>query len=112
MEDRLISLKAAIDTVENCEPGEELFVIKSLPSAQPEITEEDVKEYCKKRCLIVVTSEFYDEMIKRWSSAQPEIIYCHECIHYNAGFECLKEGYGIERDENYFCGSAERRTDG
>lgn len=30
----LISRQDAIDAVENCEPGEELFVIKSLPSAQ------------------------------------------------------------------------------
>lgn len=28
----LISRQEAIDAVENCEPGEELFVIKSLPS--------------------------------------------------------------------------------
>lgn len=42
---------------------------------------------------------------------QPEIIRCKDCKHYNAGFECLIEGYGIEYDEDYFCGSAERRTD-
>lgn len=48
-------------------------ILRSLPSAQPEITEDDVKEYCRKRCLIVVTSDFYDEMMSRWSSAQPEI---------------------------------------
>ena len=34
--DDLISRQAAIDAVENCEPGEELFMIKNLPSAQPE----------------------------------------------------------------------------
>ena len=44
--------------------------LKVLPSAQPEITEDDVNEYCRKRCLIVVTSDFYKEMMKRWS--QPE----------------------------------------
>ena len=42
---------------------------------------------------------------------QPEIIRCKDCKHYNAGFECLIEGYGIERDKNWFCGDAERRTD-
>lgn len=47
-------------------------IIKALPSVEPEITEDDVKEYCRKRCLIVVTSDFYDEMMSRWSSAQPE----------------------------------------
>lgn len=43
--------------------------------------------------------------------AQPEIIYCKDCKHYNAGFECLIEGYGIERNKDWFCGDAERRTD-
>ena len=42
-----------------------------MPSVQLEITEESVKEYCRKRCLMVVTGDFYDEMMKRWS-AQPE----------------------------------------
>ena len=44
-------------------------------------------------------------------SAQPEIIRCKDCRHYNAGFECLIEGYGIERNKDWFCGDAERRTD-
>ena len=34
-----ISRQVAIDAVENCEPGEELFMIKSLPSVQPEPSE-------------------------------------------------------------------------
>ena len=45
-------------------------------------------------------------------SAQPEIIYCKDCKHYNAGFECLIEGYGIERNKNWYCADAERRNDG
>ena len=44
-------------------------------------------------------------------SAQPEIIRCKDCKHYNAGFECLIEGYGIERRADWYCGDAERRTD-
>lgn len=40
-----------------------------------------------------------------------EVIRCKYCKHYNAGFECLKEGYGIEYPQDYFCGSAERRQD-
>lgn len=43
--------------------------------------------------------------------AQPEIIRCKDCKHYNADFECLIEGYGIERDKDWFCADAERRTD-
>ena len=30
--------------------------------SQPEITEEDVKEYCRKRCLKIITSDLYHEM--------------------------------------------------
>ena len=39
---------------------------------------------------------------------QPEIIYCKDCTHYNAGFECLIEGYGIERNPDWYCADAER----
>lgn len=44
-------------------------------------------------------------------SAQPDIIRCKDCKHYNAGFECLIEGYGIERNKDWFCADAERRED-
>ena len=44
-------------------------------------------------------------------TAHPEITHCKDCKHYNAGFECLIEGYGIERDKNWYCGDAERRED-
>ena len=38
-----------------------------------------------------------------------EVVRCKDCIHYNAGFECLAEGYGIEREPNWFCADGERR---
>ncbi len=37
------------------------------------------------------------------------VVRCGECKHYNAGFECLAEGYGIERDPDWFCADGERR---
>lgn len=37
---------------------------------------------------------------------------CRECKHYNAGFECLIEGYGIERPADYFCADGERKDGG
>ena len=46
--------------------------------SRPEITEEAVKEYCRKRCLIVVTSDFYAEMMKRWKKEEPHWIPCSE----------------------------------
>ena len=36
MED-LIDRQAAIDAITNCEPGEEVFMLENMPSAQPEI---------------------------------------------------------------------------
>lgn len=38
-----------------------------------------------------------------------ELVRCKDCIHYNAGFECLKEGYGIEYSSDYYCADGERR---
>ena len=48
--------------------------------------------------------------LKKLPTAEP-IIRCKDCKHYNAGYECLIEGYGIEHDEDWFCADAERRTD-
>ena len=39
--------------------------IDHMPTVKPEITENDVIEYCRKRCLVVVTRDFYNEMIMR-----------------------------------------------
>lgn len=36
-----------------------------------------------------------------------EVVRCRDCKHYNAGFECLIEGYGIERPADYFCADGE-----
>ncbi len=38
------------------------------------------------------------------------IVRCGECKHYNAGFECLAEGYGIERDPDWYCAGGERKV--
>ena len=74
----LISRQAAIDAVNNAFDRETLLTgfvrsiavraIRDMPSAQPEITEEAVKEYCRKRCLCVVDGA----LLKKYASAQPE----------------------------------------
>lgn len=52
-------------------PPEEMcsrVAVANAPTVEPEITETQVKEYCKKRCLVVLSSDvFY-----RLKSAQPE----------------------------------------
>lgn len=40
-----------------------------------------------------------------------DLVRCKECLHYNAGFECLVEGYGIERDHDWYCADGERREE-
>ena len=52
--------------------------------AQSEVTEEEVKEYCRKRCLSIVDSA----LLKKYASAQPDLgkyeyHYDHtDCIWY------------------------------
>lgn len=53
---------------------------------------------------------------KRWRRLATDMadyvdaVRCGECKHYNAGFECLAEGYGIERDPDWFCADGERKV--
>ena len=51
--------------------------------------------------------------IRRLPSAEPEIIYCRDCVH--AIEDALCGGYwckGKAVTSNHYCGYAERRTDG
>lgn len=72
-QDDLISRQAAIDTCmrKDVRTGYDgACLIAQLPPAQPEVTEEAVKEYCRKRCLCIVDSA----LLKKYESAQLEII--------------------------------------
>ena len=42
--------------------------VKALPLAEPEITMEEVREFCRKRCLTVITNDFYNSL----TSARPK----------------------------------------
>lgn len=59
----------------------------------------------------VIVDEVGTKFCKMMYQEEPQIIRCEDCKHYNAGFECLIEGYGIERDKNWYCADAERRTE-
>ena len=134
MQNDLISRQDAIDAIRGADgvvhywsKQNAIKVLEDLPSAQPErcddcenfsktrllipqpdITEEDVKEYCRKRCLKIITSDLYHEMQERWSSAQPEIIRCKDCKHYYDK-TCGKPDWYNANDD--FCSRAERRED-
>ena len=62
-----------------------------------------------------------EEMICEWITSDDEtlegvsklfpLVRCKDCKNYNAGFECLIEGYGIERPKDWFCADGERRSE-
>lgn len=103
----LIDKQTAIDAIKKeytiCfdkdESGLELALklIKALPSAQPEMTDEQFEEYCRKRCLSVVTNEFMEDVRKMvppvWvdmPSAQPK----HgKWIERESGIEDKESGF-------------------
>ena len=78
-----------------------------LPSAQPEVTEEAVKDYCRKRCLTILTNDYFHKL----TSAQPDIIRCRNCKFASGDSRiCMKFGHS-PIGELDFCAWAERRTD-
>ena len=88
-------------------------MIVQLPSAQPEATYEQVKEYCRKRCLSIVASE----LLAKYASlefAQPEIIKCKDCAytHDTGGAVRYCEKHNRYQWDDYFCGDAKRSGNG
>lgn len=39
---------------------------------EPTITYEQVKEYCRQRCLVIVTAETFNDMNAIWNLLQPD----------------------------------------
>jgi len=106
--DDLISRQAAIDAVEKnaCNTQRIMDAVNNLPPAQPEPTYEQVEEYCKKRCLHVVTADFFENTkpqrlghwIKHIDLFDGEQYECSECgvlWEFNDGTP--------EDNEAYFC---------
>ena len=91
----------------------EYQAIEALPSAQHEVTEEEVKEYCRKRCLCIVDSALF----KKYASAQPEKrtdkrTETHACdlISRQAAIEIIKNycENGCDYAEDNWCPSCQR----
>lgn len=82
--------------------------IKALPSAQPEHTEQDVRD------------SFNEGYRCGMEAAQPEIIRCKDCkygvdYYHDGSCYCAKPGYELlyfEGSWEFYCANAERRTDG
>lgn len=54
-----------------------LGLVDEQPTVKSEPTEEQVKEYCRKRCLVVVDSGLFNEMKARWSAVS--VVRCKDC---------------------------------
>ena len=59
--------------------------VVELPTIQPEPTDEQVEEYCKRRCLHVVTDDFF-----RIAQPEPQWIPCEDCKRRCKRWENLK----------------------
>lgn len=105
MKNDLIDRQAAIDVLcDNCNhpqaacpfyPCAQYIALEGLPSVQPEITEEQVKEYCQKRCLVVIDSFLFHKLKQgqpereegRWffetldgvPGYRPTVMFCSKC---------------------------------
>lgn len=76
----LISRKAAIDALcDDCPrlqsvcphyPCREFLKIEELPSVQIEVTEEAVLDYCRKRCLVILTYDCFHKLTTVFSKKE------------------------------------------
>jgi len=58
--------------------GTTYFTVKGEPKMKPtnvEPTWEQVKEYCNKRCLVIMDGEIYDALRARANQVAPDMIY-------------------------------------
>lgn len=91
------------DTLTDCEL--ELF-LRNLPSAQPEYTEQDVRD------------SFNSGYACGMEAAQSEIIRCRDCrygvdYYHDGNCYCAKPGYELlyfDGSWDFYCANAERRT--
>lgn len=73
----------------NCSDNEEINAIYgeiiNAPTVEAEPTFEQIEEYCRKRCLVVVDGALFNEMKSRWSA------------------EPVKHGHWIKSGGEYIC---------
>ena len=82
--------------------------LENLPPVQPEITQDQLEEYCKKRCLTVITDDLFCKLtsgskntatwlIRKWGDDAK----CSNCGH------TFKDVYDMDNHDRFcrFCGS-------
>ena len=117
---RLINADAMIDRLKEWDTEDEVdkalynFTLNRINeqptvNVQLEITEEDVREWCYKRCLTIIDSTLYHEMRNRWSASADVIVHCKNCKYLNNLFDCWCYKWGTGVDADAFCNYGERK---
>lgn len=91
-----------------------------------EATYEQVLEYCRKRCLVLMDREFF-EHLKRWPVDMVQVVRCKDCGWWNeddsAGWGDLgnnvcacayfsnEDGYTVYTEPNDYCSKVQRKED-
>lgn len=91
---RLIDADALLNSTDK--ESVHAWEIALAPTIEAEPTEEQVKEYCRKRCLVVVDSELFNEMKSRWS---------RETVKHGHWIDHQYKNYPIGRYECSVCGA-------
>lgn len=79
-----------------------------MPTVDAEPTKEQVREYCQRRCLTVVTTKLFNEMKARWSN-EP-VMRCKDCRFHNT-HRCYMAFDLVATDNTDYCSRGERRED-
>ena len=87
-------------------------MLRSLPPVQPEITQDQLEEYCKKRCLTVITDDLYCKLTSGSKNTATWLIrkWCDDARCSNCG-HTFKDVYDMDNHDRFcrFCG---RRMEG
>lgn len=73
----------------------------AIEDAKPEVIFEDLRKYCEKRHLVILTREFYNEMKSRLLSAQPDSLVRPSARWMNVGHKRARICSSCFRDEPY-----------
>lgn len=94
-----ISRQAAIEAFDCINGAEE--VLRSLPAVQPEITLEQIEEYCRPRCLSIITNDLLCHLEQRQPKRTGEWIPCSQKLpgEDKHVLICLED----DPEEKYYC---------
>jgi hypothetical protein len=97
----LISRQAAIDAIANCTNCEDEKTLRAF------VAKHNFGNDWWGGVLVAINA------VKDLPSAEPEIVRCKDCKYNVSSHKCLHpESFFLVPDDDFYCGYAERRTDG